>query len=204
MKRIVFDKEFKGKIFLTSDLHYGHENIIRYCDRPFETIQEMNDKLIENWNKTVCEGDLVFILGDFCFGSHSQWNRLLDELKGKKYLIQGNHDHSAQIPHDKFEKVCDLLTISIYDKEEDSFSEILLSHYPFSTWSGINKGVLHCCGHIHSTPDHSELGFDKYVAINSSWNAYDVGVDNNKFTPISYEELKVIFKKRFLRKSQEC
>ena len=79
-------------VFFTSDLHFRHGNIIKYCNRPFETVQEQTEKLIENWNKTVPDTATVFILGDFAFATKNQWRGILNQLTGKKYLILGNHE----------------------------------------------------------------------------------------------------------------
>lgn len=87
-------KEFKfdpNLTFFTSDTHFGHANIIRLCNRPFEDVNEMNEKLIENWNKVVPENGTVFHLGDFAFGGSGLWNKVLDQLNGQIYLIMGNH-----------------------------------------------------------------------------------------------------------------
>lgn len=78
-------------VFFTSDLHFRHGNIIKYCNRPFETVQEQTEKLIENWNKTVPDTATVFILGDFAFATKNQQRTILQRLTGKKYLILGNH-----------------------------------------------------------------------------------------------------------------
>jgi calcineurin-like phosphoesterase family protein len=90
------------RYFLTSDLHLGHANIIRYCMRPFSDCEKMDEALIRNWNQRVKSEDSVFILGDFCFkkkqdlgtatGSTKNANFYLEKLNGNKTLIKGNHD----------------------------------------------------------------------------------------------------------------
>ena len=76
-------------IYFTSDLHFSHYNIIKYCNRPFESVDKMNNILINNWNKIVKENDEVYILGDITLGDNEKY---LNRLKGSKYLIKGNHD----------------------------------------------------------------------------------------------------------------
>lgn len=200
MKCLEYSQEFlqDHTLFWTSDLHFNHGNIIKYCNRPFISKQEMNHSLIQNWNKTVKEEDIVFILGDFCFGDKSKWRQLLNSLNGTKYLVQGNHDRDIDIPRECFESVDDMLQIAVEDEEVGHYSTIICTHYPLATWAGIQKGVLNCSGHIHSTPDLSGTGFDIILAKNAPWNQYDVGVDRNNFTPVSYNDLKVIFTKRML------
>lgn len=201
MQKLTFSKEdLKDRqIFFISDTHWRHGNIIRYCNRPFSSVQEMDHALIVNWNKTVGENDIVFHLGDFAFADKSKWRQLLNSLNGDKFLIQGNHDRNDDIPHDCFMSVDDMLQISIQDDElAGGYATFILTHYPLATWAGINRGVFNCHGHIHSTPDLSGTGFDIIIARNAPWNQYDVGCDRNDFTPVSYEELKVIFTKRML------
>lgn len=81
----------KQRIFFTSDLHFGHQNIIRFCNRPWKTTDEMEEALIENWNSVVTDDDIVFDLGDFAFAPNSKWKEILGELNGQHHLIVGNH-----------------------------------------------------------------------------------------------------------------
>lgn len=85
-----------GNIYVCSDLHFNHTNIIKYCNRPYETTEEMNQKLIENWNSVVGEDDTVFCLGDFCLGGKDDIIHFGKQLNGKKFLILGNHDHGTK------------------------------------------------------------------------------------------------------------
>jgi predicted phosphodiesterase len=85
--------KFDGsKVFFTSDTHFYHDNIIRYCRRPFKDAAHMDEVLIQNWNDTVGSDDIVFHLGDFSYGGSAEWVRVLNRLNGKIYLIVGNHD----------------------------------------------------------------------------------------------------------------
>lgn len=78
--------------FFTSDTHFNHANIIRFCNRPFNDVEQMNETLIANWNRVVQPEDTVFHLGDFCLGGSVEWTKILNRLNGKIYLILGNHD----------------------------------------------------------------------------------------------------------------
>lgn len=198
MEKITINKDFKGKIFFTSDTHWRHNNIIRYCDRPFDNVQEMDHALIQNWNSVVSDQDLVFHLGDFAFADRSKWRQLVSSLNGTKFLIQGNHDRTDDIPTECFQKIADMLQLAVWDDELNGYATFIMSHYPLATWSGINRGIFNLHGHIHSTPNLKGTGFDISIARNAPWNQYDVGVDRNNFTPVSYEELKTIFTKRML------
>ena len=76
--------------YYTSDLHFGHNNIIKYENRPFNSVDEMDEYLIYKWNNKVKKGDEVYIIGDFGFCKGERANELLDRLNGRKYLIKGN------------------------------------------------------------------------------------------------------------------
>ena len=96
-------------IFFTADLHLGHENVIRHCNRPFASAEIMDRELIANWNHRVRRDDTVYIAGDFCFRNKRPVEEYLSALNGHKHLIIGNHDHSwlkkgastpITLPHD--------------------------------------------------------------------------------------------------------
>lgn len=187
---VKFDPEHT---FFTSDTHFGHENIIRYCNRPFATTEEMNKALIHNWNKVVKPEDTVFHLGDFAIGGSAVWNDMLSALNGKIYLIKGNHDiknlRTGYI--DKFEGIYSQLYIDIGGQS------IYLNHFPFLTFGGVYRDnpVWQLFGHVHSGPGNT-TGQDndrlKYLLPSQ----YDVGVDNNNYTPISFREVEKIILKR--------
>lgn len=169
----------ESNTFFTSDLHFDHANIIKYCNRPFSSINHMNTVLVNEWNRVVKEGDNVFICGDFCFGSKQRWRDLLNMLNGNKYLIIGNHD--KEIPANTFAGVKDRMNIKVYDSEIDDIQEIILDHYPMLTWKNSHRGSWNLFGHVHSINNSF---------LTPSNNQYDVGVDNNNFAPISYLDVK--------------
>lgn len=81
------------KRFVIADLHLGHENIIKYCNRPFKDVNHMNETIINNWNSVVSDGDIVYILGDFSMKFDQEKTKtILDRLNGKKVLVMSNHD----------------------------------------------------------------------------------------------------------------
>ena len=79
-------------IYFISDTHFNHNNIIKYCNRPFKSINEMNQTIINNWNKTVKADDEIYHLGDLVLGKKEEMYNTVSNLNGKKYLIRGNHD----------------------------------------------------------------------------------------------------------------
>ena len=161
-------------IWLTSDLHLNHAKIIKYCDRPFKDVNIMNETIIENWNYLVKEDDLIYILGDFCFGDARP---LLDKLNGIKVLIEGSHDSSAMSCRNKFKFTTPLLNIVI-DKQP-----ITLCHYAMRVWHRSHYNSYHSYGHSHGT-------------LPSIGKSMDVGVDTNNFKPYSWEDIKEIIKNK--------
>lgn len=180
-KKYKFDPEHT---FFTSDTHFGHANIIRFCNRPFKNVEEMDEALIENWNQVVSEDDMVFHLGDFAFGGSSVWNSIIPRLNGHINLIIGNHDRKnlRQGYMSYFDMVVPQLQIEIED------NSIYLNHYPFLCYGGSYRGVWQLFGHVHSGPQADGLDISRLRVLLPT--QYDVGVDNNNFTPISYREVK--------------
>lgn len=163
------------KIFFTSDLHLNHNNIIKYCNRPYETVDLMNEDIVSSWNKVVSDEDVVYALGDIGFGNLS----MLSQLKGKKIFLQGNHDGERilkQLRKVTTEPVKRHLEIQI----EDYFID--LSHYPPTH---IEKNTIYLHGHLHS---------DCYNPVDK---IMDVGVDHaisllGKPQPFSFSQIKIL------------
>lgn len=178
-----------SEVFFTSDLHFRHGNIIKYCKRPFETVQDQTEKLIENWNKTVPDTATVFILGDFAFATKNQWRGFLNRMTGKKYLILGNHDRHEDIPTEMFEDVVDLAKVSIKIKDHE-WKTFILSHRPILCWEGSNDGSIMLYGHVHTctNPEVDETIDSELVKLMPK-NSWDVGVDNNNYIPVSVHEV---------------
>ena len=167
-------------IFFTSDLHFGHSNIVRMCNRPFATIEEMDEQLIRNWNRKVHKCDTVYILGDFIFRNEKPPEYYLDRLKGKKHLIVGNHDRHWMRQGDYthyFEIISNLLEFS------DGQRKIAACHYPMMAWPGGMKAFM-LFGHIHGDTDMAW-----WPIIQQSEKMLNVGVDVNGYEPVTFDEL---------------
>ena len=188
MLKVKYNKEESKKIFFTSDTHFHHKNIIRYCKRPYSTVEEMDEALINNWNKVVPKDGIVFLLGDFCFGGSDKIKKLTKKLNGKIRLVKGNHDHISKGMERMFEYVTDELIIEV-EKHR-----VYLNHYPFLTFAGSNSYAIQLFGHVHSGPYNN--GSDKWRLKYLLPGQYDVGVDNNNFTPVSWKDIKEIIDKR--------
>lgn len=185
---IPFDPD---KIFFVSDLHFFHKNIMDFCHRPFKDLDEMNETLINNWNNVVKDDCIVFDLGDFAFASTGKWNQLLDKLNGFHILIKGNHD-AGRAPQksamERFLAVSNELFIKIGDQK------IYLNHKPYLCFDGTYRTSnipWQLFGHVHLNSNKEyNIGRDFERLKLLFPNQYDVGVDFNSYTPISYLEVK--------------
>lgn len=179
------------KIFFTSDTHFGHINILNFCERPFKSIDEMDEAIITNWNNKVGKDDLVFHLGDFAFATNKRWQELINRLNGKIILVLGNHE-IVRWPGDYtmnlFERVENQMMLKI-----DNKYKVYLNHYPFLCYAGTYRNPEDCTiqlhGHVHERI--GDTGKDKDRLKYRFPQQYDVGVDNNNFTPISWEEILI-------------
>lgn len=171
-------------VWFTSDPHYGHSNIIKYCNRPFSNVAEMNEALIQNWNSVVKPNDHVYLLGDVCFLQPSAAKKLLSRLMGQIFLVKGNHDKEKFLAEcsGRFEWVKDYFELN-HNKQK-----IVLSHFPFLTWNKSHHGSWNLHGHCHgSLPDDPHS-----LRI-------DVGVDCHGFRPISIDEIAKIMGKKSIK-----
>ncbi|SUP41116.1 metallophosphoesterase [Veillonella criceti] len=164
-------------IYFTSDLHLGHANAIRLSKRPFQSLEEMNETIINNYNSVVHANDIVYILGDLTFRLPiEEANSIIKRLKGTKILIRGNHDKEYNTA--LFEDILDFTTFR--------YNHVVFSmiHYPMMEWlhSRHNRGInLH--GHIHSDGSYNERNVANGIL------RYDVGVDSHNYYPISLDEI---------------
>ena len=168
------------RIFFTSDTHFNHSSIIRHCNRPFANIEQMNEALIENWNRVVGKNDKVFHLGDFSFGGTAQWNKILDQLNGKIYLI---------------------IEVAFQMYLEIEKQEIVLNHHPFLCYGGSYNNVWQLFGHVHTRENNTGLDAPRLSVLFS--RQYDVGVDANNFTPISFKQVSDIINQQILQSNED-
>lgn len=188
--------KFDGNsLFFTADTHFNHANILRFCNRPFADVEEMNETIITRWNQVIGNDCHVFHLGDFCQGGSAEWSRLLDRLNGRIHLIVGNHDlkNLRQGFMNRFEEVVMQQRIEVETKS------IYLNHYPFLCFEGGYKSnVWQLFGHVHTRTHNTGLDADRLAYLYPT--QYDVGMDNNDFTPLSYEEVKRIIEQQISTK----
>lgn len=166
--------------YYIADTHFGHDNIRRLSNRPFNNVEEMDKVIIDNWNSKVTDNDDVYILGDFSYKSKDPIE-YLKKLNGKKHLIIGNHDNKLlKNPNHKkyFVEIVDMKMI------DDNGTQIVLCHYPLVEWNGYYRNVLHFYGHVHNTYHNETTRYARDMK-----NAYNVGVDVIGFTPCTLNEI---------------
>lgn len=164
--------------FFIGDTHFGHKNIIKFESklRPFATIEEHNEYIVSQWNKTIKKGDLVWHLGDLLFGKTTFNHELIDRLNGRKRLIMGNHDDFSNqylvkeiLP--RFERIYGVTSVHGF----------VLTHIPVALTSFYRyKANIH--GHTHS----HNIDDPHYI---------NVSCEQIGLTPISYEDLLIKFNK---------
>jgi calcineurin-like phosphoesterase family protein len=156
-------------IWFTADTHFGHRNIISHCNRPFQSVEEMDETLIKNWNSVVGVKDTVYVVGDFSLDARKV-NYYLGRLNGsQKFLVMGNHDDVKK--EHTWSYVFDVKGIRI---EKDY---IWLAHYGHRVWNKSHHGSYHFYGHSHGT-------------LTPYGKSCDVGVDCWNYTPVNFERLK--------------
>jgi len=169
-----------SRIFVTSDTHFGHKNIIRFVSRPFASQPEMDTYMINRWNALVADDDIIYFLGDFGMGPPATDGFIADKmsmLHGKKRVVLGNHDR----PVPKFgtsglKKIVEdySLEVEILDdihEVEIDGTHFVMCHYPMNDWNGKFHGAVHLHGHQHNGYSASHAREMK------GKKRYDVGVD---------------------------
>lgn len=179
--------EQKTKIWFTSDNHFGHKRIMEFAAETrmnITDLETMHEKMIEVWNNTVADEDLVYMLGDFSFLKANHTENILRRLKGRMILIKGNHDQWLNEElNEYFEGIYDYKKVTIDGKK------VIMFHYPIWEWENMHHGSYHLYGHVHG---------------NSTvpGRAMDVGIDARPQKDMglwSWEEIDAILSKRDIR-----
>ncbi|MYM56978.1 metallophosphoesterase [Thalassovita mangrovi] len=161
--------------WFTADPHFGHENVIRFCNRPFSSVEEMDAHILKAYQARVLLDDDLWILGDFTAGKTTNEGReklrdLFSRIPGRRHLITGNHDRPwiRELPWDSVRDMADILIDG---------QRLFLFHYPMITFPGARRGALQLFGHVHNNWPGSR-------------NSVNVGVDLWNFQPASLSEIK--------------
>lgn len=152
-----------GNIFFTSDTHFGHKRIIELAHRPYESVQDMDAAIIEQWNKQVSDADTVYILGDFSFYNAGKTAEIAEALNGEIRLVKGNHDY------DRCRKSRISWIRDYYELDVDG-RKLVLFHFPIEEWNQKQRGSLHLHGHLHS--GQGRVGSMNGCRIDVGWDAW--------------------------------
>ena len=177
-------REVKVIVFFTSDLHFGHENIADLCHRPYKSIFEMDEALIENWNEKVNKNDVVYIVGDIVIDKR-KLPEYIERLSGKKILVVGNHDEAwckREELKAYFEEVTPYLRTNL------NSHPITLCHYPMLEWHASREKNKRKLGYLVHGHIHNRVS-SKYDGIYRQFNALNAGVDVNGYAPVTFDEL---------------
>ena len=178
--------------YYISDTHFGHKNIVRLdadngC-RNFSSIEEHDNLIIENWNKTVMPCDNVYILGDFSWMNPRCTEYLINRLNGAKFLVRGNHDKWSD------DSTCKKLFQGMYDYKRihDGDHIVVMSHYPILFYQGQHSDSIHLYGHVHNTRE--EYLFQeacKNIASKTDipMRCYNVGCMHWDYTPVTLDQI---------------
>lgn len=194
--------------WFTSDLHFGHKNIIHLQNRPFTSVEDMDEEIISYWNKTVKKDDIVYIIGDFSFYDYKKTKAIVERLVGRKILIRGNHD-------ERFDTRT-FINMGFWDVYNYSIIKIgghrvVLNHYPYSQpwyktlwkkltrtyyprWYGQfflkDKGLNILHGHNHSAPSNFYITDKGATAINVAWDISNRFISEAEITRYLNDRLK--------------
>lgn len=185
--------------FFTSDTHWGHTNIIKYCKRPFASCKEMDACLIENWNSVVTPQDSVWHLGDFCFGEVYQAKEYIEQLNGHINFVWGNHDRAMWLLQRELQRFPDNNISKKISFEGDIAGDkigehsVVLCHYAMRVWNKSHYNAWQLYGHSHGT-----------LAEDPKLLSFDIGVDCWNFMPISADMVAEKLKKKEALLKKEC
>ena len=166
--------------YYISDCHFGHENVLRFDNRPFSSVDEMDRVMMEYWKCRVQKEDEVYIIGDFCYRSVRDPVWYLKRLPGKKYLVTGNHDaKTLEYPgaSDYFEAVDKMMYVN------DNGRQICLCHFPMAEWNAYYRESYHIYGHIHNRLS------DTCLIMRNRRNAFNAAACINNYMPSTLDEI---------------
>lgn len=162
-----------NRAFVSSDHHFNHRKILEYCERPFDSPEEMNAAFVSNHNKIVRPNDFVFFLGDFAFHPATT-KKFLEQLNGRIHFIWGNHDKRTK---KVIRSLCEWtggLKVIVGGKRK----KITLCHFPMESWDGSNWGHLHFHGHCHGTrtptPGMLDVGIDNAYKLLGEYRPFSI------------------------------
>lgn len=173
-------------IYYISDTHFRDQAIFDKCKRPFKSLQDMEEAIIQNWNKKISDEDIVYVLGDLVKDDDASAIQIFKQLKGHKHLIVGNHDHQL---------LEDIKSSNIFETIEfikliiDEDRKVCVCHYPLMDWMEFNRQGILVYGHIHNKTEKNGKAYKQIKEFYRSLPAYNCGVDVCNFEPRTLNEL---------------
>ena len=172
-----------GNIWLTSDLHFGHDREFIWGPRGFKTVHEMNEAIIKNWNAAVAPEDEVYVLGDLMLGDNEAGIKMIKQLKGTIHVILGNHDTATRKA--LYEDCFNIADVKYADVIKFNGYSFYLSHYPTMTSNhddekSLKAKIISLCGHSHYINKFKDM--DKGII-------YHVEMESHNNTPILLETI---------------
>ena len=182
-------------LWLTSDHHFGHKNIIEYSKRPFASVEEMDEQLILNWNQEVRPNDDVYHLGDIFLCRDERALSIRKRLNGQIRLVLGNHDKTAEKMSKSFVWIKDYYRLKAPDASlPNGYQEIVLLHYAMRVWNKSHHGAFHAYGHSHGSLPEDPCSRSMDIGVDSIAKLH--GGKPEDYRPISYEEFKGLMAKK--------
>lgn len=174
-------------IWITSDLHFHHKGILNFCKetRPFTCVEDMNKKLIEDWNAVVKPEDYIFHLGDFSFKGKEATVEILEQLNGKKIFVLGNHDKTLR---NQFHTgIYNIISLSDYCEIRVDGVKVCMSHFPMICHNQSGRGSIMLHGHCHGSYQGKgrtvDVGYDKWGRIINITEAIDFCLERDIYSP---------------------
>lgn len=140
--------------YFISDTHFGHKNVMSFDNRPFNSVEENDKTLIENWNSVVSEFDDIWFLGDLSWHNATKTLKILRQLNGVKHWIVGNHDYKLLRNRDI---KAEFIEITHYKEIDVDGYRVVLCHYPIVSYNGRYNHAIHLYGHVHTTQDENDI-----------------------------------------------
>ena len=173
-------------IYYISDTHFRDQAIFDKCKRPFQSLKEMEETIINNWNNKVNDEDIVYVLGDISKDDDSSSIEIFKRLKGHKHLIVGNHDNLIL---EDIKKSNVFESIKFIDLLIDNNRKVCICHYPLMDWMEFNRQGMLVYGHIHNKTQNNGYAYKMMKDYYRDLPAYNAGVDVTGFTPRTLDEL---------------
>ena len=173
-------------IYYISDTHFRDQSIFDKCKRPFKSLQEMEETIVQNWNTKINDDDVVYVLGDLVKDDDASAIQIFNKLKGHKHLIVGNHDNQLL---EVIKNSSLFETIGFIDLILDKNRKVCVCHYPLMDWMEFNRQGVLVYGHIHNKTAMNGNAYKLMKEFYETLPAYNCGVDVCNFEPKTLEEL---------------